>query len=154
MCWLFPDIYVFNCTHIRGGSLIGPWTGEGDKLMTALVDHKTANCVGTRKKMENIWLEIGKININSGTLVITYYRHFLRSRWLLLGQWRQCSGYFAFIIFIFNARWHHHINQLSTGNVPQRQLQMAAGGPPADSLLRESHHGVAENTFVQIFSQI
>lgn len=49
---------------------------------------------------------------------------------------------------------HHRINHFSTGNVPQRQLQMAAGGPPADSLLRKKHHGVAENTFMQLFSQI
>lgn len=33
-------------TYIRGRSFVGPWTGKGDKFMTALMDNKTAHCEG------------------------------------------------------------------------------------------------------------
>jgi len=31
-------------THICVGALVGPWTGERNKLMAPFVDHKTAHC--------------------------------------------------------------------------------------------------------------
>lgn len=41
----------FFSTYIGGGSLVGPRTGEGDKFMTALVDHKTAHCGEEKSEM-------------------------------------------------------------------------------------------------------
>lgn len=49
----------FLYTYIGGRSFVGPRTGEGDKFMTALMDHKTAH-----------WGEGKKVKISSGFFAV------------------------------------------------------------------------------------
>lgn len=99
---------------------------------------------------------IGWINTNSAALVIPQYRNHLRSCWLLLECWRQCSGFwvvvffFAVIIFIFNASYM--VGSLITTLITSAQETSHRGNSKWKQELnlliqrKEKNHGwVAEN---------
>lgn len=87
----------------------GPLSAPGQEKVT----NSWQRLWTTKQQTAGMWKEreylswIGWINANSVALVITQYRNHLRSCWLLLECWRQCSGFcvvfFVVMIFIFNA---------------------------------------------------